>query len=252
MTPARLKMKELERATGVGREAIRYYIREGLLPEPERAGRNVAYYDPSFVERITLIKELQRKRYLPLHVIRSLVDSDKAPPRAEVRALLEIDGRLFPAVAGGGVGPERLGEVARRTGVLERDIRKLAALGILELAARDGAEWLEETGIRILELWGRMRQAGFSEELGFLADHFHLYRDFVQWLAREELRIFSRGIAKRVDRARAVHMAEEGIDCLNQIIALLRKATLLRYIREGNVPSASARARRPGRTRRRA
>ena len=45
----RLKMRDLERATGVGREAIRYYIREGLLPEPERTARNVAWYDESFV-----------------------------------------------------------------------------------------------------------------------------------------------------------------------------------------------------------
>ena len=34
-----MKMKELEARTGVGREAIRFYIREGLLPEPERPKR---------------------------------------------------------------------------------------------------------------------------------------------------------------------------------------------------------------------
>ena len=39
-----MKMKELERETGVGRETIRFYIREGLLPEPERPKRNVAAY----------------------------------------------------------------------------------------------------------------------------------------------------------------------------------------------------------------
>ena len=32
--PRHVKMKDLERATGVSRETIRYYIREGLLPEP--------------------------------------------------------------------------------------------------------------------------------------------------------------------------------------------------------------------------
>ena len=39
-----MKMAELERRSGVGRETIRYYIREGLLPEPERRARNVAVY----------------------------------------------------------------------------------------------------------------------------------------------------------------------------------------------------------------
>src|SRR5215470_18409262 len=72
----RLKMKDLERATGVGRESIRFYIREGLLPEPERPGRNVAWYDESFIDRIALIKDLQRKRYLPLQAIKALIRSD--------------------------------------------------------------------------------------------------------------------------------------------------------------------------------
>ena len=46
-TRPRMRMRDLERATGVGRETIRFYIREGLLPEPERPGRNVAWYDAS-------------------------------------------------------------------------------------------------------------------------------------------------------------------------------------------------------------
>ncbi len=43
----------------------------GSCREPERPGRNVAWYDESFVERIMLIKELQQKRFLPLHVIKT-------------------------------------------------------------------------------------------------------------------------------------------------------------------------------------
>src|SRR4029453_18005333 len=72
MTRPRLKMRDLERATGARPETIRFYIREGLLPVPERAGRNVAWYNESFIDRIALIKELQRKRYLPLHAIKAL------------------------------------------------------------------------------------------------------------------------------------------------------------------------------------
>jgi hypothetical protein len=44
-------------------------------------------------------------------------------------------------------------------------------------------------------------------------------------------------------------MAEDGITHMNHIITLLRKATLLRYIAEGNVPPDGA---RPVRARRRA
>ena len=37
----RLKMKDLEEVTGVGRETIRFYIRQGLLPEPDRPKKMV-------------------------------------------------------------------------------------------------------------------------------------------------------------------------------------------------------------------
>src|SRR4029077_10479136 len=124
-TRPRLKMRDLERATGVGRETIRFYIREGLLPEPERAGRNVAWYDGSFVDRIALIKELQRKRYLPLNAIKALVEGESPPSRAEGAALLASDGTRYrglpPAEA-------RVADVARRTGLSIREIRRLASV----------------------------------------------------------------------------------------------------------------------------
>ena len=81
---ARSRCRTSSARPGVGRETIRFYIREGLLPEPERPGRNVAWYDESFVERIALIKELQQKRFLPLQVIKAIVAGD-APSRARTR-----------------------------------------------------------------------------------------------------------------------------------------------------------------------
>jgi DNA-binding transcriptional MerR regulator len=230
-------MRALERATGVGRETIRFYIREGLLPEPERPGRNVAWYDPSFVERIALIKELQHKRFLPLHVIKAIVAGDTPRSREEVQALLELDGKLFPAVAGApAVEPERLSVVARRTGLRAAEVRRLAETGALEPVTRDGDQWLEEPAVRIVELWAKLRKAGFTDDLGFRPEDLALYVNFVRWLAREELGRFTRGITGRVSAEKAARMAEDGITYLNQIIGLLRKATLLAYIAEGNAP----------------
>lgn len=240
MSRKRMKMQDLERTTGVGRETIRFYIREGLLPQPERPGRNVAWYDESFVERISLIKELQQKRFLPLQVIKAIVGNEAEPSRDEVKALLELDGKLFPAVGGGSeiMPPERLSDVARRTGIKASEVRQLAATGLVEVETRDGDQWLDDTGIRIIELWGKMRQAGYTNELGFVPENLRIYVDFVRWLAREELRIFSHGVAGRVDVEQSVRMAESGISFVNQIIALFRKATILRYIASGNLAEA--------------
>jgi DNA-binding transcriptional MerR regulator len=234
-----MKMQDLERQTGVGRETIRFYIREGLLPQPERPGRNVAWYDESFVERIALIKELQQKRFLPLQVIKAIVGNDAEPSRDEVKALLELDGKLFPAVEGGSEMPaEKLSDVARRTGLKGAEIRQFVDMGLVECETRDGDQWLDDTGIRIVEIWGKMREAGYTDALGFVPENLRIYVDFVRWLAREELRIFSHGVAGRVDVETSARMAESGISLMNQIIALFRKATILRYVAAGNLADA--------------
>src|SRR6478735_4386095 len=154
MRRKRMKMQDLERATGVGRETIRFYIREGLLPQPDRPGRNVAWYDESFVERIALIKELQQKRFLPLQVIKTIVGNDAEPSRDEVKAVMELDGKLFPAV-GAELPSERLSDVARRTGLKATEIRQLADTGLIAIETRDGDQWLEEIANRIVELWAK-------------------------------------------------------------------------------------------------
>jgi hypothetical protein len=62
--------------------------------------------------------------------------------------------------------------------------------------------------------------------------------DMIRWLAREELQQFSRGIAKRVDADTSATMAEVGIDTINEMLGLLRRETLLRFVADGNVPAA--------------
>jgi DNA-binding transcriptional MerR regulator len=239
MTKRRLKMRDLERATGVGRETIRFYIREGLLPEPERPSRNVAWYDESFVERIALIKELQQKRFLPLHVIKAMVN-DTTPSRDEVRTLLELDGKLFPALGGAPApAPERLSDVAKRARLRAAEIRQIADTGAIEITTHAGNQWLDENAVRIVELWAKLRAAGYTDALGFGPQKLRVYVEFVGWLAREELRLFTAGVTGRVDTERSAHMAEAGITHINQIIALLRKTTLLRYIAEGNIPASA-------------
>src|SRR6195256_299688 len=92
-----LKISELSERSGVPVATIHHYLREGLLPEPVRTSRNMAYYPPEFVERIKLIKQLQEERFMPLKLIRRVLDED--PGRA--RALIELENRIIErAVAG--------------------------------------------------------------------------------------------------------------------------------------------------------
>ena len=79
-----LKISELAEQAEVPVATVRHYLREGLLPEPVKTSRNMAYYPPEFVERIRLIKQLQEERFMPLKLIKSVLEED--PDRARARS----------------------------------------------------------------------------------------------------------------------------------------------------------------------
>src|SRR5205085_6823037 len=72
-----LKMGELAAQSGVSAGTIKHYLREGLLPEPIKTSRNMAYYPPDFVDRIRLIKRLQEERFMPLRHLKNVLDLDE-------------------------------------------------------------------------------------------------------------------------------------------------------------------------------
>ncbi len=65
---------------------IKHYLREGLLPEPVKTSRNMAYYPPEFVDRIRLIKRLQEERFMPLKAIKGGARGGPRPGRRAARA----------------------------------------------------------------------------------------------------------------------------------------------------------------------
>ena len=71
-----LKMKELVEATDTPKSTILYYIKEGLLPEPEKPKPNVHLYDESYIERIKFIKYLQKNFHASIEQIRELMQRE--------------------------------------------------------------------------------------------------------------------------------------------------------------------------------
>jgi DNA-binding transcriptional MerR regulator len=76
-TQSMLRISELAERSGVSVATIKHYLREGLLGDDDdvlRTSRNMAYYPVQFVERVRLIKRLQEERFMPLRVIREVLD----------------------------------------------------------------------------------------------------------------------------------------------------------------------------------
>ncbi|MEO5903488.1 MAG: MerR family transcriptional regulator [Gemmatimonadaceae bacterium] len=92
--PESIDLLELSDKAHVSPRTIRYYIQQGLIPAPEARGPG-AHYGPEHVDRLRLIKLLQRE-HLPLSEIRRRIE--KLPP-GEVRRILETEPGLKPTSA---------------------------------------------------------------------------------------------------------------------------------------------------------
>lgn len=79
-----LDLRELARESGVPPRTIRYYIHQGLLPSPGKRGRG-ARYDRALLDRLELIKLLQRDRWPLGRIASHMAELDDEGVRREVK-----------------------------------------------------------------------------------------------------------------------------------------------------------------------
>ena len=89
-------ISELAALSGVSTRTIRYYIQEGLLPQPEIRGKYAVFTD-EYMHRLNLIKRL-KEAYLPLNRIREVLNA--LDDNQIVPLLHEFDADPVAALAG--------------------------------------------------------------------------------------------------------------------------------------------------------
>ena len=215
-----LKMRELAEASGVSAGTIKHYLREGLLPEPVKTSRNMAYYPPEFVERIRLIKQLQEERFMPLKHIKSVLDED--PERA--KALVELEDRLLErAVAAQEQGRVSRAEVRRRYDIPPKVLERLEELEVLTPNTRG----FDADDVKIIEAISRFRSGGYVEQLGFTVYDTLRYRKALAPLVEEEISVFLDRVAGEVEPDRAAEIIAAGAEPLRALIGAMHSKMLL-------------------------
>jgi DNA-binding transcriptional MerR regulator len=208
-----LRMGELAEASGVPAPTIKHYLREGLLPEPVKTSRNMAYYPPEFVDRIKLIKQLQEERFMPLRAIKSVLDED--PERA--RALVELEDRILDRALAGERTRTSAGEARERYGVPKEVLDRLEELEVLSPNSRG----YSPSDIKIIEAISRFRAGGYDEEIGFTVYDTLRYKSAIEELVRQEVDVVMDRLAGEVPPDRVVEMLESGAQPLQDLIAAL-------------------------------
>ncbi|HVD37662.1 MAG TPA: MerR family transcriptional regulator [Solirubrobacterales bacterium] len=208
-----LRMRELAEASGVPGPTIKHYLREGLLPEPVKTSRNMAYYPPEFVDRIKLIKRLQEERYLPLKAIKTVLDED--PDRAE--AMLALGDQILDRALAGERSRTSAAEVRKRYGLPKEVLDRLAELEVLTPNSRG----YSPSDVTIIEAISRFRAGGYDEQIGFTVYDTLRYKNALQELARQEVDVVMERLAGEVPPERVVEMLEAGAQPLKDLIAAL-------------------------------
>ncbi len=220
-----MRMRELEQASGVGRETIRYYIREGLLPEPERRSRNSASYSPDHVERLRAIKRLQEERFLPLSVIRELLDVESGDPLALAGAFPMLETTLAARLEAAGPARVAVADLGVAADVLDEH-----GIDGLVTIAPDGTVSARDAAI--LRTIDGLNSIGFTQERGFNGGQMRLYQVLIDWLTTQELHHFLSHTAGKVGEQEALAMAERGVALVNDLLAQLRTRALLQKLAE--------------------
>jgi DNA-binding transcriptional MerR regulator len=208
-----LKIGELAEASGVSVPTIKHYLREGLLPEPVKTSRNMAYYAPEFVDRIKLIKQLQEERFMPLRAIKSVLD--EGPERA--RALVELEDRILDRALAGERTRTGAAEVRERYGVPKDVLDRLEELEVLSPNTRG----YSPSDIRIIEAISRFRAGGYDEKIGFTVYDTLRYKSALEDLVRAEVEVVMDRLAGEMPTERVVEMLEAGAQPLQDLIAAL-------------------------------
>jgi DNA-binding transcriptional MerR regulator len=191
-TPApRYRMKDLCALSGLTRQAIHFYIQQGLLPEGTKTGRNMAWYGREHLERIELIRRLQDERFLPLKAIRAILDDETAGLAASQRGLLlEVKARLPAGITGS--DPPALADLddaAARHGVVAIDVDRLIEAGLLAVREVDGRRRVPATSLWLLDAWAQLRALGFTDEVGFSPQDLAVYEEAATQLMQREAQL---------------------------------------------------------------
>ncbi len=230
-----LKMKELSEASGVSAGTIKHYLREGLLgggSDVVKTSRNMAYYPTDYVERIKLIKQLQEERFMPLRVIKSMLDDD--PERA--RALVELEDRILDRALAGEQARVSAAELRRRYEIPQEVLERLSELEVITPNSRGYGP----RDVEIVEAISRFRAGGYDERIGFTVYDTLRYKRALEELVKEEVQVLMDRLAGELEPDRATDLIAAGLEPLNELIAALHQKALVGELRRQRAARGSA------------
>lgn len=176
-----MKISQLVKQTGVPKETIHFYIREGLLRKPRKSGVNSAEYNETYVGQIQLIKDLRDNYYLPIPEIKKIIkDFRKQSPSDQ--AVSQFHSRFFrPAERMFANEIKGRDAFCQETGLGKKWLAKAEEWGVITPdILEDGEVVYSPDDVAVGKLMVNMDRLGFGPKDGFDPEDLRYIGEFVR------------------------------------------------------------------------
>lgn len=192
-----IRISELAKAAAVSVSTIHYYVQEGLITPPTKTSRNMAYYDPCSIQEIRLIQELQTKRFLPLSVIKLIIQAKRnGQNMAHITEMQSIFEDIFRPLENEEKSEKRtLPEIATAAELPESSIKALEEKGLIVPIMTDRGPIYDDIDLCIAQTFKKL--LGF----GLKPDDFDIFRQHLKMI-RTEVRALHETFHKLPDHER--------------------------------------------------
>lgn len=221
---ASYRIKELSDRSGFSRQTIRFYIAQGLLPEPIKTSHNMGWYSERHLELLLLIQKLQHERFLPLKAIKSLLQGsdDYQFSDAQTDVLEELRRHLASDHQDLVVSMDPA-KLALDMGLSRREQKELRDLGL----AVSGTATVSD--VEITRLWLLIRNAAPSMANGFSPRDLQFIFELVDQAVAKELALFRNRI-NDMSPSEAGKLLDVVIPSISSIFTLLHQRRLGSYV----------------------
>ena len=214
-----VRIGELAKRSGVPIPTIKHYLREGLIAPARKSGRTMSWYDPALIGKLRAIKELQRRQFLPLDVIRETIDRDAEAP--DELAAADAIARVL-ARHGGKRSRTRDEILARGTPARELDL--LAAAGLAVPSGPDARYRGDD--LALLSTLGAARRVGITAEM-LPFEILDAYLAALRALVAVEIRMFREGVLARAKPGEVPRLTIAATTLSERLVILIRRKLLL-------------------------
>jgi DNA-binding transcriptional MerR regulator len=153
-----LKMKNLMEQTGESKSTILFYVKEGLLPEPEKPKPNLHLYDESCINIIKFIKYLQSQFSYSIAQIKAIFKENKFNFSDDFSMMLRSLQMMSGASDGKWYGDDDFLELSELT---QKELDEYIKRGLL-FRQEQGFSTQE---LKLVEVFKRAKALGLDEKL---------------------------------------------------------------------------------------